>query len=74
MNLQITGLTAKQKALCEIIWACDSQEQVVRFVASLPARDRREAQSMVEMMTWAFFDTVDTVDDSVKSLIDKFRV
>lgn len=73
MDLEIRGLTAKQKALCDIIWACDSREAVGRFIVSLPAKDRREAETMVEMMTWAFFDTVDSVD-LAKPLLDKFRV
>jgi len=72
MDLQITGLTSKQKALCEIIWACDSKDQVMAFVQSLPPKDRREAQSMVEMMTWAFLDTVDSTD-LAKEVIDNFR-
>ncbi len=72
MDIQIEGLTAKQKALCDIIWACDSKEQVVRFVASLPAKDRMEAQSMVEMMTLAFLDTVESTD-LAKSVLDSYR-
>lgn len=73
MDIQIEGLTAKQKALCDIIWACDSKEQVVAFVASLPAKERREAQNMVEMLTLAFLDTVETVDEKVVKLIDSYR-
>jgi hypothetical protein len=73
MTIQIEGLNSRQQALCDIIWACDSKEQVLTFVRSLPTAQKREAEVMVEMMTWAFFDTVDTVDDLVKSLIDKVR-
>jgi hypothetical protein len=73
MDIQIEGLNNRQRALCDIIWACESQEQVLTFVRSLPQQQKREAEVMVEMMTWAFFDTVDSTD-LAKPVLDNYRI
>jgi hypothetical protein len=72
MDIQIQGLNSRQRVLCDIIWACDSKEQVLNFVRSLPTAQKREAEVMVEMMTLAFFDSVDSID-LAKPIIDKVR-
>ena len=69
----IEGLNAKQRALADIMWAMDSREQVESFVRALHPKDRKDAETVCQMMILAFFDEVDTVDDSVKSLIDNLK-
>ncbi len=71
-DIQITGLTSKQKALCDIIWACESKDSVLRFIASLPKKDRQQAEVMLEMMTWAFLDTVESTD-LAQEVLDSYR-
>jgi hypothetical protein len=71
--ITIEGLSRKQKALADIMWAMDGTEQVKSFIAALHPKDRREAQTVCELMILAFVDEVDTVDDSVKSIIDNLR-
>ena len=71
--ITIEGLSRKQKALADIMWAMDGTEQVKSFIATLHPKDRREAQTVCELMILAFVDEVDTVDDSVKSIIDNLR-
>lgn len=71
--ITIEGLSRKQKALADIMWAMDGTEQVTSFIAALHPKDRKEASAVCELMILACIDECDTVDDSVKSIIDNLR-
>lgn len=71
--ITIEGFNKKQRALADIMWAMNDQEQVRAFIAALHPKDRQEAQTVCEMMILAFIDEVDTVDDLVKQTIDNLR-
>ena len=71
MNIQIQGLTRKQMALCDIMWALETREGVERFISSLPPRDQRECRSLIELMQWAFLDEVDSTEDA-QELLQRF--
>jgi hypothetical protein len=73
MDIQITGLNRKQKMLADIIWALDSQEQVLNFIASLPPKDRKEAETVTQLMILAFFDEVTDTQEACQ-VIDQFRL
>jgi hypothetical protein len=72
--IEIQGLNKKQRLLADIIWALDSQQQVEIFIASLPPKDRKEAETVTQMMILAFFDECDDVAEAqqvIKSIFDK---
>ena len=71
--ISIQGLNKRQRALADIMWAMDGHEQVQSFIRALHPKDRQEAQTVCELMILAFIDDIDTVDDSVKSLIDNLK-
>jgi hypothetical protein len=71
MQIELTGLTPKQKVFCEVMWSISTQEGVEAFIASLPKADQRTCRSLIEMMQLAFSDQVDTVSDEVLALIDR---
>ena len=71
--IEIVGFSKKQRMLADIIWELDTQEQVVTFIASLPQKDREQAQIVCEMMILAFFDEVDTVDERTIDIINKAK-
>jgi hypothetical protein len=71
--IKIEGLNKKQKLLADIIWALDSQEQVQTFIASLPPKDRRQAQTVTELMILAFLDEVEDTQEA-KRVIDRIRL
>lgn len=62
MIIQLEGLTEKQMALCDIMWAIETMEGVESFISTLPAKDQRDCRSLIEMMQLAFADSVDTTD------------
>lgn len=48
--ITITGLTHKQKAIMDILWACTSIEQAQLFIRSMPTpKDRADANSLMQI-------------------------
>jgi hypothetical protein len=73
MAIQITGLSKRQRAIADVLWMMNTRADAERFIASLEPQTRRDANTVVEMMQLAIIDECDTVDDSVKSIIDNLR-
>lgn len=72
-DIQIEGLSRKQAALADIIWACDSKETVENFINSLQGENKREAKTVLELMTLAVWDSIDSIDDQVVEIIESFK-
>ena len=75
IEITIEGLNARQRALADIIWACDNQKQVNEFIRSLPTIQLQdEAKTIVSLMIMA---TVEQCYDGIgdmpeaQQLIDK---
>ena len=46
--ITIEGLTARQRAIMDLLWACDTMDQVSLLIQSLPhEQDRMDAQSLI---------------------------
>ena len=69
MKLEISGLTAKQAVLCDIMWTIETQEGVESFISTLPTQDQRDCRSLIEMMKLAFIDEINSTDLAQKVLI-----
>jgi len=69
MLLELHGLTEKQMALCDIMWAIETMEGVESFISTLPAKDQRDCRSLIEMMKLAFIDEVETTDDAQEVIL-----
>lgn len=73
MDIQIHGLSRKQVALADIIWACDSRENVESFINSLQGENKKEAQTVFELMSWAVWDSIEEIDPAVTDLINTYK-
>lgn len=47
--ITITGLTHKQKALMDVMWAIDSLDRVQAFIKTLPKQDAIDCMSLLEI-------------------------
>ena len=47
---QLTNLTQRQKQLADLIWNCDSTEDVQQLIKNLPGEYRKEAQTVLAMI------------------------
>ena len=73
MSIQIQGLNKRQRAIADVLWMMNTREDAERFIHSLEPATRQDARTVVEMMQLAIIDEIDTVDDSVKSIIDNLK-
>jgi hypothetical protein len=73
MTVQIKGLSKRQRAIADVLWMMRTREDAERFIASLAPDTQQDANTVVEMMQLAIIDEIDTVDDSVKSIIDNLK-
>jgi hypothetical protein len=56
--IELHGLTSKQMALADIMWAISSREGVEAFIATLPTEQKRDCRTIIELMQLAFADEV----------------
>jgi len=68
MQIELHGLTAKQMALCDIMWAISTREGVESFIATLPAADQRTCHSLIELMQLAFVDCIEDTTEAQELL------
>ena len=75
MNVEFTleGLTPKQMILADMIWECQTGEQIKAFVRNLPTPAmRKEAATIVELMKMAVieqcYDGISSMDESQQVL------
>ena len=50
VEIKLEGLNARQKILADIMWAIEEWDDVERFIATLPKRERIECEGILEMM------------------------
>jgi hypothetical protein len=73
MEIEIHGLTRKQTALADIIWACDSKENVESFINSLQGDNKKEAQTVFELMSLAVWDSIEEIEPAITDLINTYK-
>lgn len=75
--ITINGLTQRQKNIMDLLWGCESIEQVNTLVAALPtAQDKRDAQSLIMIATWDTIEEeygLDEYTDQASDVIDRCR-
>jgi hypothetical protein len=72
-DITLEGLTQRQWAMADILWHCDTKEDVKRFIAGLPTQElKAEALSVHELMCQAVQEQNMTDFDQAKDLLDKF--
>jgi len=75
--ITITGLTHKQKAIMDILWACNSVEQAQLFIRSMPTdKDKADANSLMQiavMETYELEGAMELYASDAKDIIDSVR-
>ena len=73
MSIQIEGLSRRQRAIADVLWLMATREDAERFVKSLEPTTRKDAETVIEMMMLAVIDECETIDDSVKLMLDNLK-
>ena len=50
VEIKLEGLNGRQKVLADIMWAIEEWDDVERFIATLPKREKIECEGILEMM------------------------
>ena len=48
--ITLTGLTDRQTQLCDMLWACDTQDDILELALALPPVEREQLAVLQEMM------------------------
>lgn len=64
----ITGLTSRQKVICDMLWASDDPKPLV---ALMPQEFRKEAELMMEMIMLDCTDDISHIDPSIGDLFTR---
>lgn len=59
--ISIPNLSPLQQELCNVIWSCDTSEQLIEWFEALPARIKPTAHAMINMV---MFEVVDAEFDT----------
>ena len=69
MTIELQGLSQQQSQIADMIWCCDSQEDVQRLIRNLPPAYQQDAETVHELMIAAVFDQHEEIREDVKDLI-----
>jgi prephenate dehydratase len=67
--IQLQGLSKQDIQICNLLWNCDSIEDVDRMVAAMPKAYKQRAEVMRELMTAAQLDQLESVDEAVTAYL-----
>lgn len=59
--MTLHGLTTRQCEIADMLWACDTQDDMIKLMKKLPKQDRTTAQTLVIMM----------IQDSLEGQVEK---
>lgn len=68
--IEIQGMSVKQMALADIMWAISTKEGVDAFIATLPKAERRECETIKQMILLAFIDECENTQEAEGVLVD----
>ena len=73
--IQLEGLTHKQKMLAQLIWDCETQEQLETLIRCLPTmEDRHMASTLSRVMIYEALEPgIDRYKEVALEIIDQAR-
>jgi hypothetical protein len=69
--ITLEGLSQKDIEICNLLWNCDSVEQVDAMVRAMPSAYKSRAVVLRELMTAATLDQVEDVDANITAYLQR---
>jgi hypothetical protein len=69
MTITLEGLSQQQYQIADMLWSCESQEDVQRLLRAMPAEYRQDAQTIHQLMIAAVMDQHTEITEDVKAII-----
>jgi 23S rRNA C2498 (ribose-2'-O)-methylase RlmM len=73
MTIQLTGLTKQQHQIADMIWNCESEQDVEQLIQNLPRAYKQDAVTIHQLMIAAVMDQYMEIDPRVTDLINSYR-
>jgi hypothetical protein len=78
-EITLRGLNKRQKVLADIMWSIEEWKDIEKFIKALPAREKAEAEGIIEMMKMELVETYRqemglTDTPEADRVISKFRL
>ena len=73
MTIELTGLTKQQHQIADMIWSCESEQDVHRLIQNLPSQYKQDAVTIHQLMIAAVMDQYMEIDPRVTDLINSYR-
>jgi hypothetical protein len=73
MLIELHGLTEKQVAFCDIMWAIETMEGVDSFISTLPQEDQRTCRNLIELMRLSAIDNCEDDFDQVTAILKSVK-
>lgn len=70
MTITLEGLTRQQYQIADMIWSCESQEDVEQLMRALPAQYKQDAVTVHTLMIAAVMDQHMEITADVQAIID----
>ena len=70
--ITLEGLTQQQVQIAEMLWKCNSLEDVDRLVRNMPDSYRQDAVVLKELMVAASLDSYEETELAKRALVDIF--
>jgi len=71
MTITLEGLTHQQYQIADLLWNCESQEQVQSLIQSMPTQYKQDAVSIHQLMIAAVMDQHTEITEDVKDTISR---
>lgn len=71
--IQLEGLTHRQQQIADMIWACETQQDLDTLISVMPPEYKRDAQTVHELMLAAVFDQQLEIREDVRDLIETLK-
>jgi hypothetical protein len=70
--ITLEGLSQQQVQIAEMLWKCNSLEDVDRLVRNMPDSYRQDAMTLKELMIAASLDSYEETQLAERALVDIF--
>jgi len=69
--IKLEGLSKQDVAICNLLWNCDSIEDVNRMVNAMPPAYKSRAVVLRQLLTAAQLDTVEDVHEDITAYLQR---
>lgn len=71
MTITLEGLTRQQYQIADLLWNCETQEQVQTLIQSMPTQYKQDAAVVHQLMIAAVMDQHTEITADVKDTISR---